>query len=422
MTPDSELRRELETVVRRDSGRMLATLISLLGDFDLAEDALQEAIAQALVSWRSQGLPAQPRNWLISTARFKAIDRLRRDANFRRKRAELAIEEPASVDAQEPDPRERFPDERLKLLFTCCHPALATETQVALALRTLCGLSSDEIARAFLIPPATLQQRLVRAKAKIRKARIPYRVPEDGEIPQRLDAVLRIVYLIFNEGYASTAGETLVRADLCQEAIRLARILVAFLPGRSQALGLLALMLLHHARQRTRVDATGDLVRLSEQDRSQWDAKAISEGLALTAEAFRTDQAPGSFAIQAAIAAVHARAENAAATDWAEIAGLYDELLRREPSPVVALNRAVAVGEAYGAERGLALLERLRESGALAGFHLLPAARAEFLLRLDRREEALEAFTAALGLVGNEPERRFLLRRAELAARAPVPG
>jgi RNA polymerase sigma-70 factor (ECF subfamily) len=408
-------------VYREEGGRLLATLIGLLGDFDLAEEALQEALAAAVVAWPRDGVPAKPRAWLVSTARHKAIDRMRRAALDRRKLAEMAAQDaaftppPQWLETAQTD--EAFPDERLRLLFTCCHPALAPEAQVALTLRTLCGLSSEQIARAFLLPVATLQQRLVRAKAKIRDAKIPYRVPEEAELPVRLDAVLRAIYLIFNEGYAPTAGESGVRPDLCEEAIRLARLVVALLPARSEALALLALALLHDARRAARFDSGGDLVLLAEQDRSLWDRRRIAEGLALAAEALRRGKPPGSFALQAAIAGVHAAAGSAAATDWRRIAALYAQLSTVEPSPVVELNRAVAVAMSEGPGAGLELLDRLDGGGALEAYHLLPATRAGLLRQLGRTQEAIAAYERALALAGNEPERRFLSGRlAELLA------
>lgn len=412
------VRELLERTVAADSGRILATLISLLGgDFDLAEEAFQEACAVALERWPRDGVPVSPRPWLVSTARHKALDRLRRARNFEAKRPLVAAERPR---ASEPDvvlEPERFPDERLKLLFTCCHPALAPEARIALTLRTLCGLTSEEIARAFLVPTATVQQRIVRAKAKIRDAGIPYRVPEgENELQERLDGVLRVVYLIFNEGYAATAGGSLLRGDLCAEAIRLGRLLDALLPARAEIVGLLALLLLQDSRRRARVDARGDLVRLREQDRSLWNHARIREGLARIEQGRRLGPA-GPYLLQAAIAAEHARAESPEATSWSRIAALYDALLAVEPSPVVAMNRAVARAEAFGAAIGLADLDALSGDSRLAASHLFAAARGELLARVGRRAEAAEELARAAGLAGNEAERRFLARRAcELAS------
>jgi RNA polymerase sigma-70 factor (ECF subfamily) len=342
---------------------------------------------------------------------------MRRSAAFARKSVELARElERAAADGDgDLDAAPAITDDRLRLIFTCCHPALAAEAQVALALRTLCGLTSVEIARAFLVPVATVQQRLVRAKAKIRAARIAYRVPDAPELPERLEGVLRTIYLIFNEGHAATAGELPVRGELCREAIRLARLVDALLPGRAEVVGLLALMLLHDARRPARFDERGELVRLAEQDRSRWDGAAIREGLALVERALGLSRPPGAFALEAAIAGVHARAASAAETDWREVAALYDLLAVFAPSPVVALNRAVARAEAFGAELGLADLDALAATGEIARYHLLPAARGELLARLGRRAEALAALRAALELAGNAADRRFLVRRiAEL--------
>jgi len=399
-------RSRLERTIGEEGGRVLATLIGLLGgDFDLAEEALQEACAVALERWPREGVPAAPRPWLISTARHKALDRLRRARTFEAKRPLLAAGQAALA---EPEPLREptlFPDERLKLLFTCCHPALAAEARIALTLRTLCGLTSEEIARAFLAPTPTIQQRIVRAKAKIRDARIPYRVPEgEAELAERLEGVLRVVYLIFNEGYAATSGGGLLRGDLCSEAIRLARLLDAMLPERAEVLGLLALFLLQDSRRDARVDAGGALVRLAEQDRGRWDRRRIGEGLALLGRALRLGPL-GPYALQAAIAAEHACAATAAATNWRSIAALYDRLLALEPSPVIAMNRAVARAEALGAAAGLADLEALES-------HLYAAARGELLARLGRRAEARAELARAAALAGNDAERRHLERRA----------
>jgi len=399
---------DLETLYREERPRALATLIRLLRDFDLAEDMLQEAFTAALEQWPQAGVPANPCAWLVSTARHKAIDRLRRDRNFAAKQAEIAyLSEAASL----PDPvDEPFADDLLRLIFTCCHPALALEAQVALTLKTLCGLSVDEIARAFLVPPPTMAQRLVRAKGKILRARIPYEVPGGDRLAERLDGVLRVVYLVFNEGYAATSGDALVRRELCAEGIRLGRLLVGLLPRVSEASGLLALMLLQDSRRSARVDAQGELVTLEEQDRSQWDRAQITEGEALAEDAVRRGGA-GFYALQAAIASLHAHPARAEETDWPQIAALYSLLLRLHPSPVVALNHAAAVAMGERLDRGLRLIEQIEVAGALSGYHLLPAAKADILRRLGRRAEAAVAYERALALVTQEAERRYLRRR-----------
>jgi RNA polymerase sigma-70 factor (ECF subfamily) len=386
---------------------VLATLIRLLGDFDLAEDALQEAFAVALERWPREGLPQQPRAWLISTARHKAIDRLRREKTFAAKAAEIAYL--AETAAPPPELPEEMPDDRLRLIFTCCHPALPLEAQVALTLKTLCGLTVEEIARAFLVSPAAMAQRLLRAKNKIRLARIPYEVPSGDRLAERLDGVLRVVYLVFNEGYAATSGDALLRRELCGEAIRLGRLLRSLLPA-AEAAGLLALMLLHDSRRAARVDARGELVTLEEQDRSLWDRGQIAEGLGLAEEALRRGGG-GFYALQAAIAALHAQAARAEETDRPQIAALYALLLRLHPSPVVALNHAAAVAMADGLDRGLRLIERLEAGGELATYHLLPAAKADILRRLGRPGEAAAAYRRALELVTQDAERRYLERR-----------
>ena len=398
---------------REESGRILATLIRLLGDFDLAEEVVQEAFAAALEQWPGDGLPRNPRAWVVQAARHKAIDRLRRRTRFAAK-----VDELAAMQALEEPPGERedhvVRDDQLRLIFTCCHPSLAPEAQVALTLRTLCGLGTEAIARAFLVPTATMAQRLVRAKHKIREARIPYRVPPAELLPDRMDAVMTTVYLVFNEGYAATAGDELVRRDLCGEAIRLGRLLDGLLPDRPEPPALLALLLLHDSRRATRTTADGDLVLLEDQDRTRWDHAQIAEGLSLLERALRRGPA-GPYALQAAIAAVHARAARAANTDWRQIAALYALLLARFPSPIVELNHAVAVAFAEGLEAGLRLLDALTARGELSTYHLLPAARADLLRRLGRLPEAAAAYRAALALVANEPERRFLRKRlAEL--------
>ena len=398
----------IEEIFRAEHGRILATLIRLLGDIDLAEEALQEAFATAIEQWPAAGTPANPVGWLVSTGRHKAIDRLRRRAWLERKQDEIARH--LELSAEEEDAP--VPEDRLRLIFTCCHPALATDAQVALTLRTLGGLSTEEIARAFLVPAPTMAQRLVRAKAKIRAARIPYQVPQPDALAERLEAVMVVVYLVFDEGYTASFGARLVRNELCEQAIRLGRMLVELLPVHAEPKGLLALMLLHDSRRQTRLDGSGNLVLLEEQDRTRWDRSQIAEGAALV-EAALGDGArpPGQYALQAAIAAVHAQAPSAAATDWRQIAALYGVLARVHPSPVVELNRAVAVAMSGGIEGGLALVDALERRGELGGYHLLPAARAELLRRLGRDVEAAESYRQALALVGNEAERRHLEKR-----------
>lgn len=400
----------VDAVYRSDWGRIVATLIRNFGDFDLAEEVAQEAFAAAVDQWRTAGLPDSPAAWIIQAARHKAIDRLRRRQNFQTKVESYAYELPTTT--EQPDAfANEISDDRLRLIFTCCHPALAAEAQIALTLRTLCGLETDEIARAFLVPTATMAQRLVRAKRKIRDAGIPYKVPEASEIAPRVDAVLTVIYLIFNEGYASTRGADLVRADLCAEAIRLARIvrlLMAPFPPE-EATGLLALMLLHDSRRSARVDESGDLVTLEDQDRSRWDQAQIAEALPLVAESMR--RAPGPFALQAAIAAEHCRAAAADKTDWAQIVRLYELLELVQPSPVVSLNRAVAIAMLDGPERGLALIDTLAENGDLDNYHLLHAARADLLRRMGLTKESATSYQRALELTTNESERRFLQKR-----------
>lgn len=400
---------EIERIYREERPRALATLIRLLRDFDLAEDTLQEAFAAALQQWPAEGTPRNPCAWLVSAARHKAIDRIRKERSFAARRDRIAWHAEALLPSPEVDDAP-FPDDMLRLIFTCCHPSLALEAQVALTLKSLCGLSVEEIARAFLVAPATMAQRLVRAKAKIRTARIPYEVPGSDRLADRLEGVLRVVYLVFNEGYAATSGDALVRRELSQEAIRLGRLLRTLLPSAGEVGGLLALMLLHDSRRAARADAHGELVTLDEQDRSRWDHAQIEEGLALAEESLRRSRA-GFYALQAAIAALHAQAATAGDTDWRQIAGLYALLLRAHPSPVIALNHAAAVAMCGALEQGLALMQRIEETGALEGYHLLPAARADLLRRMGRAGEAAAAYERALSLVTQEPERRYLERR-----------
>jgi RNA polymerase sigma-70 factor, ECF subfamily len=410
--PSGDGMRELvDAVYRADSRRVLATLIRLLGDFDLAEEALHDAFAAALERWPRDGVPEKPRAWLVSTGRFKAIDGLRRRARFDASVGELAERLDAGGGDQPPADEEAVEDDRLRLVFTCCHPALKPDARIALTLREVCGLTTEEIAHAFLTTPSTVAQRIVRAKAKIRDARIPYQVPGRGELPERLGTMLHVVYLVFNEGYSASSGEAITRHDLSGEAIRLGRLLADLLP-EPEVLGLLGLMLLHESRRGARTSTEGELILLEEQDRSLWDGGLIGEGVALVERAL-TSRRFGPYTLQAAIAAVHAEAPAADRTDWSQIVGLYDVLLRADPSPVVELNRAVAVGMAQGPAAGLALVEAILARGDLDQYHLAHAARADLCRRLGRVMDARHAYQRALALARQEPERRFLRRRLQ---------
>jgi RNA polymerase sigma-70 factor (ECF subfamily) len=399
----------LEAAYRNDARRVLATLIRLLGGFEAAEEALHEAFAAAADQWPREGVPAHPYAWLVSTGRFRLIDRWRRQARVSGVLPDLAAL--AELAAAEPAPPEPIPDDELRLVFTCCHPALEPDARIALTLREVAGLTTEEIARAYLVPAPTIGQRIVRAKAKIRDAAIPYEVPARAELPARLDSVLQVIYLVFNEGYAATQGPSLTRADLCAEALRLGRLLVGLL-DEPEALGLVALMLFHEARRATRVDAAGDLVLLEDQDRSRWERAGLAEAQALVERAWASRRI-GAFVLQAAIVAVHAGAASAAATDWAQIVSLYDVLARVDSSPVVALNRAVALGMRDGAEAGLAAVDAVLAAGGLGGYHLAHAARADLLRRLGRVDAARAAYRRALELTRQPAERRFLQARLD---------
>jgi RNA polymerase sigma-70 factor (ECF subfamily) len=414
--PSTEPIRELlDSLYRVESGRILATLIRLLGDFDLAEEAMHEAFAAALSLWPTSGVPGNPRPWLISTARFKAIDTLRRRARFDSSQDELARHlERQWTSAESSKEEDSLEDDRLRLIFTCCHPSLAPEARVALTLREVCGLTTEEIAKAFLTTPRTLAQRIVRAKARIREARIPYEVPTPQELPQRLDAVLQVIYLVFNEGYSAAAGAEVTRAELTGEAIRLGRLLAELQPEPevwgSEITGLLALMLLQESRRAARTSPTGELILLENQDRSLWNREQIAEGVALVEKALNSRRF-GSYTVQAAIAAVHAEAESFAVTDWRQIVTLYDQLLQIQPSPVVELNRAVAIAMRDGPEAGLAQIDAALEYGELANYYLAHSARADMYRRLGRTAEARSSYEKALALTQQEPERQFLQER-----------
>ena len=403
-----QVSRTIETLYRLESGRVLATLVRLLGDLDVAEEAMHEALAVALESWPQTGIPDKPRPWLISTARFKAIDAMRRRARLDGAQRDLVAHYEARVNDAPPD-EDEIEDDRLRLIFTCCHPALPPEGQVALTLREICGLTTEEIARAFLVTPATLAQRIVRAKAKIRETPIPYEVPTPQELPERLDAVLQVVYLVFNEGYSAATGTEVTRAELTGEAIRLGRLLTELQP-EPEVIGLLALMLLQESRRAARTSPTGELILLENQDRALWNREQIAEGVVLVEKALSSHRF-GPYTLQAAIAAVHAEAESTGATDWRQIVALYDQLMRIQPSPVVHLNRAVAIAMRDGPEAGLSHIDALLEHGELANYYLAHSARAELYRRLGRTDAARAAYEKALALTQQEPERQFLQER-----------
>lgn len=399
----------LDELYRTESRRIFATLIRLLGDFDLAEDALHDAFRVALEQWQGKGVPKNPRAWLVSTGRFKAIDKIRRHSRFDSMPDQYAMQIESDMDNPADQAEQSIKDDELRLIFTCCHPALSSDARVALTLREVCDLTTEEIAHAFLISPSTLAQRIVRAKAKIRDARIPYAVPAPGELPDRLDAVLQVIYLVFNEGYYASSGDSVTRLDLSNEAIRLGRLLLGLLPD-PEVYGILALMLLHESRRSARTTSTGDLILLENQDRTLWDRDLIDEGLSLVRQAFSTNRV-GAYTIQAAIAAVHAEAKDADSTDWFQIVGLYDLLMRLNPSPVIELNLAVAVAMRDGPLAGLKLIDDILDRGDLTDYHLAHSARAELCRRVGKFREARISFERALSLARQEPERRFIERQ-----------
>ena len=422
---DPRLSARIESIYTDERDRILAALIGMLRNFDLAEETMQEAFGAELAQWPESGIPANPRAWIVGTARHKALDRLRRDAAFRARFSDIqrAVEQTLQEgNPPVPEMDDGITDDRLRLIFTCCHPALSTEAQVALTLRTLGGLTTDEIARAFLVSPQTMAQRLLRVQRKITQAGIPYSVPPEGSLPARIDAVLVTIYLIFTEGYRASSGESLLKKDLCTEAIRLGRLLISLLPGHGEPAALLALMLFHDSRRNTRTDDAGDIVLLEDQDRSRWNHAAIQEGIEMLAMALRNGAAGSHYGIEARIASIHATSARPEHTDWPRIAALYAELKQTATSPVVELNEAVAIAMAEGPEAGLKRLAALEASGRLDSYHLLPAAQGRLLEKLGKRQDAISHYRRALKLARNEPERRFLIARLDCVSRVPDQG